>query len=456
MKFYMGNQEEIDSSDDFAKKLTTEYDNCIKRGFQQPSLSGFPIPLKTGKTDLMEMMVKSACATALNVKKGKHTFIDDIGKSIQGGYWVGAEMDTQIPPMGVTPPAFMNISTTLAMVSNSGVWTPIGPTPPLNDTNIFLDILIASMKIHLTTIAGTYILESLYPGVPVVKAPSLLPFIGYTVPPSQAEAPAKSDELVVDSSVSVPEQTDTLMSPAQIKSAKLEKGFADIVANDTTLPTDGRSSAKEYSNLKSSEISSGQINAVPVELSEEELKAIEENTPDEYKCEDGTKVVAIAKRDIGILEYGTPPGLNYGGFPGGKQTNAPGRIDEMFTNVGLDNQEKVGRSGSGYYWCAAAVATWWQEAGLQTPSGGASCDNWMSWGKQNGYWSTTPKVGAAILYGKPTDAYHIGIVAGVTPTGAVIAIEGNTSGGMFNSNGCGVFQKVPRKYLGFVLPPSCV
>ena len=127
----------------------------------------------------------------------------------------------------------------------------------------------------------------------------------------------------------------------------------------------------------------------------------------------------------------------------------------MFSNVGLDNQAKVRKDGSGYYWCAAAVATWWQEAGLETPSGGASCDNWMNWGKEKGYWSSEPKVGAAVLYGSPSDAHHIGIVAGVTPTGGIVTIEGNTSGGGFNRNGCGVFQKLPRKYLGFVNPPGC-
>ena len=128
----------------------------------------------------------------------------------------------------------------------------------------------------------------------------------------------------------------------------------------------------------------------------------------------------------------------------------------MFNNVGLDNQAKVRKTGSGYYWCAAAVSTWWKESGLPIPNGGASCDNWMKWGKQNGYWSNTPKIGAAVLYGKPSDAHHIGIVAGITPTGNIITIEGNTSGGGFSRNGCGVFKKIPKKYLGFVIPPNCI
>jgi hypothetical protein len=92
---------------------------------------------------------------------------------------------------------------------------------------------------------------------------------------------------------------------------------------------------------------------------------------------------------------------------------------------------------------------------LKTPSGGASCDSWMTWAKNNGKWSTKPKIGAAVLYGSASDAHHIGIVAGVTPAGIVTTIEGNTSGGGFSRNGCGVFQKVPKKYLGFVLPDGC-
>ncbi len=183
MLSFMRNQEGIDSSDDFAKKLTTEYDSCIKRGFQQPGMFGLLIPVKRGNTDLMETLLKLACIKASNVKQGNHTFIDDIGKAIQGGYWVGAEISTTVPPLMVTPPAFMNISTTSAFVSSPGTWTPIGPTPPVNDSNIFLDILIASITVHLTTIGGTYIMQSLYPGVPVVTNIGFLPFIDYTVLP---------------------------------------------------------------------------------------------------------------------------------------------------------------------------------------------------------------------------------------------------------------------------------
>ena len=45
------------------------------------------------------------------------------------------------------------------------------------------------------------------------------------------------------------------------------------------------------------------------------------------------------------------------------------RIDEMFSNVGLDNQAKVRKDGSGYYWCVG-FNNLVERTGLETPSGG--------------------------------------------------------------------------------------
>ena len=449
---YMENQDGIKAFPEFAKKITQEYDMCIRRGYQTINF----IPIQTPNIALMETLVTLACTTALGKQKGKHIFADDIGKGVLG-YWTGATLVTGIPPIIPAVGSMLNISTTAAMVTTPGKWTPVGPLTPTDDSGIFLDLLIASMVIHLTTIQGLYITISLYPGAPPFVAPGVLTWTGFTVPPAGPSVPKPTKPGPFASILRVIKNalSNLVMTPEHIESAKLEKAEADAVANNTSNSPAGRGTAKEYSSLKSTEISSGETNAASVELSDEELASIEENTPDKYKCEVGTKIVAIAKRDIGILEYGTPPGLNYGGFPGGAQLNKRGRIDDMFDNVGLNNQEKVKREGSGYYWCAAAVATWWQEAGLETPSGGASCQNWMVWGKSKGYWSTEPKIGAAVLYGKPSHAHHIGIVAGITATGGVITIEGNTGGGGFSRNGCGVFQKIPKAYLGFVIPPSC-
>ncbi len=173
----------VDSYKDFAKKITDEYHSCMLRGFQQPSIVG-SIIIGKGNTDLMRTLVETACLKALNVKKGNHNFIDDIGTAVQSGYWVGAEMSL-IPPLQPVFGAIYNIAVASAVVSNPGTWSKIGKTQPVNDANIFLDILISGMKIHLTTISGTYFVsQAAYPGAPITIAPGFLPYVGYNIIPS--------------------------------------------------------------------------------------------------------------------------------------------------------------------------------------------------------------------------------------------------------------------------------
>ena len=80
MKMYMQNQEGITSSDDWAKKVTQEYDMCIKRGLQTVN----NIPISAGNISLMETLVRIALKLSLSKQSGLHTFADDIGKGVVG------------------------------------------------------------------------------------------------------------------------------------------------------------------------------------------------------------------------------------------------------------------------------------------------------------------------------------------------------------------------------------
>lgn len=211
--------------------------------------------------------------------------------------------------------------------------------------------------------------------------------------------------------------------------------------------------SKEYAQLKSTE------------LLNNERVSVETTEPVETQsaCGLAQKVIQAAQKDVGILETGTAAnkgaGKNYGGKVGGGETpvGQPGRIDEMVKLTGLDNQAKVKSTGEGFYWCAAAVTAWWKEAGAPTPPGSAACRNWASWGKQKGYYSKTPKLGAAALFGPEGAEHHIGVVVEILSDGSVKTIEGNTGGGGFNRNGCGCFVKKPKmsSITGYVhLPPE--
>jgi len=441
--------ENIDSIEFVANLWATEYDKAIKAGKDSLHM----VPLQTGNIDVMETLFKFALLQGRASTSPSFSLVTEFGKGVQS-YWTGGTMQNFPIPLIPSPGSIQNIAVTSNVITNAGVWSPQSPIPPNDNTSLIVDQFILAATIHLTTVAGVVQTISLYPAVPsLLPAPGILPWTGYTVPPSQPSVPIPAAAVVALEKIE--NIKDTPLTTEQVQSFTEERNEAQIEADDNSLSLEERAPATEYVTLKTEELEAGKQNANDVELTEEEVDALAEIS--DAKCPDGARVVNAAKKDLGIIETGTPPGKNYGGFSGGRQFEKAGRIDAMMANAGLNNQAKVKSSGSGYYWCAGAVTTWWKEAGLPTPPGPASCSNWKRWAKSNGYWSSTPVVGAAVIYSdKIGHAHHIGIVSAVLPNGSITTIEGNTSGGGFSRNGCGVFSKVPKKYDGFVIPPSCV
>lgn len=133
-------------------------------------------------------------------------------------------------------------------------------------------------------------------------------------------------------------------------------------------------------------------------------------------------VIAVAKKDLGVKE--SPIGSNSGP-----------RVNQMLRTTGL---------GPGYYWCAAAVATWGRDAlGATWPlPASADCDVLLAFARKRKILYTSPQSGDVFLLirsGDPDDAYHTGIVVSVS-SNAVVTVEGNTNGAG-SSNGDGVYLK---------------
>jgi hypothetical protein len=455
-KLATGNAE---SYQDFADKLTAEYDIAVKSGYQTINL----VRVSKGNTELMKSLITIACLTALNKQEGKHNFIDEIGKAVLG-YWTGCQLTSGIPPLLPAFGAIRNISTIYAFCSSPGTWTPTGLNEPTDDSDIFLDNLISAMLIHLTSLNFIYFTLSIYPGPVTPPAPGFLFSQGYTISPS-TKSPVNLIQIVEEIiNTQVTDTSDTL-TEKEITLYKQEKESAQTIINDDAQPEQAKQVAEEFTKRVTQLISTKAHDSTPVFYSEEELKQIDALQPDEFKCESGRRVVEIARGDIGICEY---KNRNYGGFGPGEQRNASGRIDEMVNTTGLDNEGNVQRTGKGYFWCAGATSQWWKDAGLSLPTysstgGPALCNRWLEWGKENGYFSSIPKEGAAILYrgGRKPGAVHIGIVESIIPGIGVGTIEGNTSGGAaFADNGGGCYRKVAKwskgNIIGFVNPPDCV
>jgi len=173
----MNNQQGINSYQDYAKKLVTEYDMLIKRGFQIIN----NVSIQKGNTDLMESQIILAHTLALQKKNGLYTIINGIGNGIIG-YWTGATLNTFPTPVIPAVGSFQNISTTSALVTNPGKFPNMGTQTPITDSEIYLDQLIAGITLHLTTIEGMYNTISLYPSVPPAIAPGFLEWTAYTIP----------------------------------------------------------------------------------------------------------------------------------------------------------------------------------------------------------------------------------------------------------------------------------
>lgn len=232
-------------------------------------------------------------------------------------------------------------------------------------------------------------------------------------------------------------EEETIGAKEDLEAAKQEKEFLqeEIETNPSEEAEFKLDAVEEQIEFQEARLESGENYSAPYDE-----EAITEESDTEPNAEEllniGLKIVKFAKKDIGTLESPLPPN---------KPENSGDRVLEMLKNTGINGPA---------YWCAAAVTTWYKAAGAKYPKpGSASCDVWMSWGKKNKLFSTSPVIGAAILYGSSSDAHHIGIVEKID-NGIITTIEGNTSGGGFNRNGVGVFRKTPNKktIVGYVLP----
>ena len=224
-----------------------------------------------------------------------------------------------------------------------------------------------------------------------------------------------------------------------LQSAKQEQELLqeEIQTNPSEEAEFKLQAVEEQIQFQEARLETGENFSAPYEVEEEAtIETPNEEPNKEELLNIGLKIVKFAKRDIGTTESPLPPN---------KPENSGARVLEMLRNTGINGPA---------YWCAAAVTTWYKSAGARYPKpGSASCDVWMSWAKKNNLFSTSPVVGAAILYGTSADAHHIGIVEKIE-NGIITTIEGNTSGGGFSRNGVGVFRKTPNKkgIVGYVLP----
>ena len=147
MKRYMANPAGI-TMNTFAKKLTTEYDSCIRRGIQGINLCS----IQKGNTELMESLVLIALTKCLAIrsKPGQaittSPILKELGPAVKG-YWTGATLNPfPIPPIPA-PGAIQNIVVTNNICINPGTWPVPIELPAVLSPNFFIDIFVLSAQI---------------------------------------------------------------------------------------------------------------------------------------------------------------------------------------------------------------------------------------------------------------------------------------------------------------------
>ena len=431
------------TADEFAIFFTKKYDEAMKRG--KDATTGNPV-LK-GNTELMQQLIINAGNVALVAKTPAfyNSYLKLLGLAVVG-YWTGATLQKTNTPIRPAVGTILNLSVTDNLVTTPGKFGS-GYTPPIKEVDIFLDNFIMLAKIHLQTIQGVcYTISQYIPPMPI--GPAIINWSVYIVEPGQSNsikaAPlfefnnadfklTKEEEEGAKEDI---KQADAVIEKYTPAAAAEQNNKSEVPLEDQEEYHGGPATriietAREMKALATEKLATGMNVSKGVDPAA--LNNIQQSTKDD---DVGKRIVAYAKAAASIPVMETPPKSNYGGY-----------VTTYLNGTGINGPA---------FWCAAAVSYWFKQAGAKSPNS-AGCAAWKAWAIKNGLWSSTPVIGAAIIYANGVGhPHHIGIVTDPKPNsqGRITSIEGNTTGGGFNRDGVGVFLKNPRlaSINGFIIP----
>lgn len=176
---YMKNPTGVSSPQAYAKKITFEYDMCMRRGIQGINLCS----VQKGNTQAMESLIAVTLVQCFaNPGPALSPLIKNLGSAFKA-YWAGATMNPfPIPPIPA-PGAIQNIVVTQNLCINPGTWVAQFPTPPVLSSAFLVDFIILAAQIHLLTLKGMIYTTSMYPAAPSpVPAPGVIQWSGYIIP----------------------------------------------------------------------------------------------------------------------------------------------------------------------------------------------------------------------------------------------------------------------------------
>jgi len=428
------NPETIKSTDEIADLYAKEYDAAIKRGFDTSNGT----KVKNGDVASMKQFFLSALQKGLTSTQ-PYDLVGEMGQGVLA-YWSTAVLGNEVVPVTPAIGATSNVSVVSNVVTNPGIWQrPV--TQLVTSFELTAKERIEYQeKLEKSTQKYEQAVEQKQPVVAsthldeVNKYQSILEQnetyridIPYTPSESSNTAPSQTPTPTpgptpTPAPTPTPSTTITTTLPPIIDAIREGEEDDDVrVSSEEDIVVQGQFSEGKPWNvgfrggLDSGGFGSGGYNVAYVPF------------PNDFPANAslGTKAVTIALYDLaqGVKEV-----------PKDSDTGHD-RIKQM--------QKNGAGGGTGFPWCACAVTTWWQEAGvvIANHANKAYVPTWVSWAvannrfvdKREGANSTyLPKPGDAIVYGwgslnnDHNGFDHIGLVWKVE-NGVVYGIDGNWS-----------------------------
>jgi hypothetical protein len=404
------NPQSIDDIDIVAETYANEYDAAVKRGGDTVNL----VSVKTGNVEAMKQIFTAALQKGLS-SNVPYDLVGEMGKGVIA-YWTGATLNEFPIPVIPAIGSAQNISVTTNIVINPGTWAPVLVSP--------------SAQFQLTPEKrAEYVKELEEESAKLVEAKLV-------EPPEILVAREDKVSNLVGVLLENEEYRETIPYTQPILTANTVTGPTGSAENDGLFDEEGYDTEGDefYATLGDGNLTAADLPTFPQTLPRVIPQSEGSPSGGPYQKSTpyfpagatvGEKALAIALTDLkdGVAE--DPKGSD-----GGHD-----RIIEM--------QKYGAGGGTGFAWCACAVATWWIEAGvsLEGHKNKAYVPTWWDWAAETNRLldvregrnpNFVPKVGDAVIYGwGATDEHrgfdHIGLVAGFNEDGSIFGIDGNWS-----------------------------
>ena len=432
--------EGISDIDVVAESYAKEYDSAVKRGFDRQH----SIPLVSGNVEMMKIFFKSALQKGLTASQ-PYDLVGEMGEGVKA-YWAGAVMATAPIPIQPAPGSTSNIQVTQNTITDVGIWKQpqsSANTEPNFELSNERRAEVQEQLERATTNYNIAVTENRTVDASTLedeinKCESILienEEYRITIPPVQNKIDSTAVQSTTTTTTTVaptstyvtptPNPSDPVQTQEEID-AELAAFLAGpeliIQGSGVQVSADKFSTGKPFiQGFKSGGIGGGGFGG-----------SFNQTYPPPTfppNASIGLKAVLIAQNDEanGVKEIPK------------ESDSGHARILQMHKNGGC---------GTPNPWCACAVTTWWQEAGIVIPSGEypshpnkAYVPTWVKWAIANGRWVSkldganpdyAPNIGDAIIYGWGSmnndhgGMDHIGMVLKVEG-GQVYGIDGNYS-----------------------------